>query len=102
MPLGGKSTGAGGPGYQFADEFDTGFSFDRRGLLAMANAGPGTNGSQFFITFAVETTAGLTGRHTIFGELIEGDDVLSALSLRDPGSATTPGDTIIRIDIVEK
>jgi cyclophilin family peptidyl-prolyl cis-trans isomerase len=97
-----SGTGAGGPGYQFADEFDTGFSFDRRGLLAMANAGPGTNGSQFFITFAVESTAGLTGRHTIFGELIEGDDVLAALSLRDPGSATTPGDTIIRIDIEEK
>lgn len=94
-----SGTGAGGPGYQFADELDTGFSFDRRGLLAMANAGPGTNGSQFFITFV--PTPWLDGLHTIFGELIEGDDVLAALTLRDPGSAT-PGDTIIRIDIVEK
>ncbi|VAW32065.1 Peptidyl-prolyl cis-trans isomerase [hydrothermal vent metagenome] len=94
-----SGTGAGGPGYQFADEFDTDFSFDRRGLLAMANAGPGTNGSQFFITFV--PTPWLDGLHTIFGELIEGDDVLAALTLRDPGSAT-PSDTIIRIDIVEK
>ncbi len=97
-----SGTGTGGPGYQFADEFDTGFSFDRRGLLAMANSGPGTNGSQFFITFSAEATAHLTGLHTIFGELIEGDDVIAALSLRDPGSATTPGDIITRIDIVEK
>lgn len=97
-----SGTGAGGPGYQFADEFDDSLSFDRRGLLAMANSGPGTNGSQFFITFSAEATAHLTGLHTIFGELIEGDDVLAALSLRDPGSATTPGDIITRIDIEEK
>jgi len=100
-------TGGGGPGYQFEDEFDTGFSFDRRGLLAMANANNaaagilGTNGSQFFITFNAENSAHLTGAHTIFGELIEGDDVLSAISLHDPGAAT-PGDTIERIDIVER
>ena len=95
-------TGGGGPGYQFEDEVETGFSFDRRGLLAMANAGAGTNGSQFFITFNAEGSAHLTGRHTIFGELIEGDDVLSALTLRDPGSATVPGDLIESIVIVEK
>jgi peptidylprolyl isomerase len=100
-------TGGGGPGYQFKDEFDTGFSFDRRGLLAMANANQpesgilGTNGSQFFITFNAERSSHLTGRHTIFGELIEGDDVLSAISLHDPDAAT-PGDTIERIVIVEK
>lgn len=97
-----SGTGGGGPGYQFEDEFESGSSFDRRGLLAMANAGPGTNGSQFFITFAVESTAGLTGRHTIFGELIEGDDVLSAINLRDPGTAAAPGDLIERIMIVEQ
>jgi cyclophilin family peptidyl-prolyl cis-trans isomerase len=94
-------TGTGGPGYQFSDEFDDSLSFDRRGLLAMANAGANTNGSQFFITFNAEGSAHLTGAHTIFGELIEGDDVLSAITLRNPGS-DTPADIIERIDIVEK
>ena len=93
-------TGGGGPGYTFEDELDTGFTFDRRGLLAMANAGPGTNGSQFFITFT--ETAHLDGLHTIFGELIEGDDVLSGLTLRDPDTATEPGDVIDEIVIVER
>ena len=93
-------TGSGGPGYTFEDELDTGFSFDRRGLLAMANAGPGTNGSQFFITF-VETPH-LDGLHTIFGELTEGDDVLSSLTLRDPDTAIEPGDVIDEIAIVER
>lgn len=94
-----SGTGAGGPGYQFQDEFDDNLTFDRRGLLAMANAGPGTNGSQFFITFV--ETPWLNGLHTIFGELIEGDDVLSAITLRDPGS-DTPADIIERIEIVEQ
>lgn len=94
-------TGSGGPGYEFEDEFDDNLSFDRRGLLAMANAGPGTNGSQFFITFNAENSAHLTGAHTIFGELIEGDDVLSAITLRNPGS-DIPADVIERIDIVEQ
>lgn len=94
-------TGSGGPGYQFEDEFDDSLAFDRRGLLAMANAGANTNGSQFFITFNAEGSSHLTGAHTIFGELIEGDDVLSAITLRDPGSAT-PADIIERIDIVEQ
>ena len=93
-------TGTGGPGYQFEDETDNGLTFDRRGLLAMANAGPGTNGSQFFITFA--PTPHLNGAHTIFGELIAGDDVLAGLRLRDPLAATEPGDRIERIDIIEK
>lgn len=94
-------TGGGGPGYQFEDEFVDSLSFDQRGLLAMANAGPGTNGSQFFITFNAEGSSHLTGAHTIFGELIEGDDVLSAITLRNPGS-DTPADVIERIDIVEQ
>lgn len=92
-------TGGGGPGYSFEDETDTGRTFDRRGLLAMANAGPNTNGSQFFITFV--PTPHLDGGHTIFGELIEGDDVLSGLSLREPATATTPGDVIEEIVIFE-
>lgn len=95
-----SGTGAGGPGYEFADETDTGLSFDRRGLLAMANAGPNTNGSQFFITFA--PTPWLDGLHTIFGELIEGDDVLSSLTLRDPAAPTGPADVIEQIIIEEK
>ncbi|MCA9996245.1 MAG: peptidylprolyl isomerase [Anaerolineales bacterium] len=92
-------TGTGGPGYEFEDEVDTGLAFDRRGLLAMANAGPATNGSQFFITFAPATH--LNGLHTIFGELIEGDDVLSGITLVEAslGITGTP-DIIERIDIV--
>ncbi|HID53825.1 MAG TPA: peptidylprolyl isomerase [Anaerolineae bacterium] len=95
-----SGTGAGGPGYQFADETDNDLSFDRRGLLAMANAGPNTNGSQFFITFA--PTPWLDGLHTIFGELIEGDDVLASLTLRDPAAPVGPGDVIEQIVIEEK
>ncbi len=92
-------TGTGGPGYQFANEIDPSLSFDRRGLLAMANSGADTNGSQFFITFAPVTR--LDGGYTIFGELVEGDDVLSNISLRDPDTATEPGDVISEITIIE-
>lgn len=93
-------TGTGGPGYSFEDETENGLSFDRRGLLAMANAGPNTNGSQFFITFV--PTPHLDGAHTIFGELVEGDDVLSGITLREPEMATEPGDTISEIVILEQ
>ena len=92
-------TGAGGPGYQFQDEFSD-LAFDRPGLLAMANAGPNTNGSQFFITFA--PTEWLTGMHTIFGEVIEGMDVVYGITLRDPATATSPGDVIETITISER
>ncbi len=74
-PLG---TGRGGPGYTFKDEIHPNLRFDRPLLLAMANAGPGTNGSQFFIT--VDKPYWLDGRHTIFGEVVEGETVVTAIS----------------------
>jgi peptidyl-prolyl cis-trans isomerase A (cyclophilin A) len=74
-----KGTGTGGPGYQFEDEFPEGApALDRPGLVAMANAGPHTNGSQFFVTVA--STPWLTGKHTVFGEVVEGMDVVNAIS----------------------
>ena len=66
-------TGAGGPGYQFEDEVDNGLNFSKSGKLAMANAGPETNGSQFFITTV--PTEWLNGNHTIFGEVVSDDDL---------------------------
>ncbi|MFN3219115.1 MAG: peptidylprolyl isomerase [Acidimicrobiales bacterium] len=92
-------TGSGGPGYTFADEVDGGPSLDRRGLLAMANAGPGTNGSQFFITFT--ETDYLTGAHTVFGEVLDGDDVLAQIDLRDPQQPITRGEVIESVVITE-
>jgi peptidyl-prolyl cis-trans isomerase A (cyclophilin A) len=71
-------TGRGDPGYRFEDEFKSGRGFDKKGLLAMANAGPGTNGSQFFITVA--TPSYLNGRHTIFGEVVQGYDVVEKIA----------------------
>lgn len=93
-------TGAGGPGYQFRDEFVPGLGFDRPYLLAMANAGPGTNGSQFFITFA--PTDWLNNRHTIFGEVVSGQEVVDQITLRDPNqNPATPGDALLTIEIEE-
>ena len=93
-------TGTGGPGYRFEDEIDPGLVFDAPGILAMANAGPNTNGSQFFITLV--PTPWLNTRHTIFGRITEGMDVLQSLSLRDPQSATAPGDLLKTIEIIEE
>ena len=73
-PLG---TGTGGPGYRFADEFDASLRHDRAGILSMANAGPNTNGSQFFITLA--PTPHLNDRHSVFGEIVEGLDVVQRI-----------------------
>jgi peptidyl-prolyl cis-trans isomerase A (cyclophilin A) len=71
-------TGSGGPGYSFEDEFQSGHGFDKVGLLAMANAGPATNGSQFFITTSMPTY--LNGKHTIFGEVLSGYEVAVVIS----------------------
>jgi cyclophilin family peptidyl-prolyl cis-trans isomerase len=83
-PLG---TGTGGPGYQYAGEFDKKAKHDRPGLLSMANAGPGTDGSQFFLTFV--PTPWLDGKHTVFGEVTEGIDALKALEKRGSESGKT-------------
>ncbi len=76
-------TGAGGPGYQFGDEFKEGVVFNKKGLLAMANAGPNTNGSQFFITHV--PTEWLNYKHTIFGEVVSEEDqkVVNAIKQND-------------------
>ena len=97
-----EGTGMGGPGYTFADECPPGGpAFDRPGLLAMANAGPNTNGSQFFVTVA--PTPHLTGKHTIFGEVVEGMDVVDAISTVPTGAQDRPREDVVlqRIEIEE-
>ena len=93
-------TGQGGPGYEFVNE-SSDLTFDKSGVLAMANAGPDTNGSQFFITFVAADF--LNGGYTIFGQVTEGMDVVNAITRRDPDqNPPTPGDAIKTITITEE
>jgi peptidyl-prolyl cis-trans isomerase A (cyclophilin A) len=95
-----EGTGMGGPGYTFEDEFPAdGPRFDKAGILAMANAGPGTNGSQFFVTLG--PTPHLYGRHTIFGEVTSGMDVVEKIGSVPTGPQDRPREDVVieRIEI---
>jgi peptidyl-prolyl cis-trans isomerase A (cyclophilin A) len=97
-----EGTGRGGPGYRFEDECPPGGpKFNKPGLLAMANAGPNTNGSQFFVTVA--KTPWLNGKHTIFGEVAEGMDVVNTISTVDRDASDRPTTDVVveRVEIVE-
>lgn len=85
-----EGTGGGGPGYRFADEFDASLRHSKPGIFSMANAGPGTNGSQFFVTHVA--TSWLDGKHSVFGEVTKGMDVVNTISR---------GDKIVKIEILD-
>lgn len=108
-------TGSGGPGYRFPDQFDPAMKHDSAGMLSMANAGFNTNGSQFFITFGPQShldpydsngelkqcELSFVSCHMVFGKVISGMDIVHSISLRDPRSATTPGDALLSVNITE-
>ena len=98
-PLG---RGNGDPGYKFEDEFQSGRKFDKVGLLAMANSGPNTNGSQFFVT--TSTPQWLSGKHTIFGEVISGYEVVDAISKVPRGAMDRPNSDVVleKVEVLDK
>lgn len=95
-------SGSGGPGYRFPDEVNDSLSHDEKGILSMANAGPGTNGSQFFVTLA--PTPNLDGRHTVFGKVVEGQEVVDSIGKVETGPADKPVEdvTIETVNIIRK
>jgi len=96
-----EGTGPGGPGYTLPDEFTDKVLFDRPGIVAMAKtAAPNSAGSQFFITTAAAPH--LNNQYTVFGEVVKGQEIVDGIPLRDPASATTPGEQIVKITIAEQ